>query len=133
MVVRRAPDFLRPIDRLAGVVEEGLHLDDHGRCLRLIDEFLLAPPAHADRLARHLHGDNGGVGRGIVGAVVAVAARPLHVVHGDLGCVDAEGFGERAAQREHPLAVGPHREMAIAVFRQATGRRDRGMREMPRE
>ena len=88
VVVRRAPDFLRPVDRLAGVVEEGLHLDDHGRRFRLVDEFLLAPPAHADRLARHLHGDDGGVGRGIVGAVVAVAARALHVVHGDLGGVD---------------------------------------------
>ena len=82
--MRGAPDFLRPVGRLAGVVEERAHLHDHGRGLRLVDEFLLAPPAHADRLARHLHGDDGGVGRGIVGAVVAVAARALHVMHGDV-------------------------------------------------
>ena len=128
VVMRRAPDFLRPVDRLAGVVEQRLHLDHHGRRLRLVDEFLLAPPAHADRLARHLHGDDGGVGRGIVGAVMAVAARALHVVHGDLGGVDAERLGERGAQREHALAMRPYRQMAVAIFAQArrTARSRRG-------
>ena len=83
LVVRAAPDFLRPVGRLAGVVEQSVDLDDHRRGFRLVDELFLAPPAHADRLARHLHGDDGGVGGGIVGAVVAVAARALHVVHDD--------------------------------------------------
>ena len=74
---------VRPVGRLAGVVEQGVHLHHHRRRYRLEAEFLLAPPAHADRHARPLHRDDGGIGRGVVGAVMAVAARTLHVVHRD--------------------------------------------------
>ncbi len=53
LIVRGAPDFLRPVGGLAGVVEQGADFHHHRRALRLVDEFLFAPPAHADRLARH--------------------------------------------------------------------------------
>ena len=49
LVVRGTPDFLRPVRRLAVLVEQRTNLDDHGRRLRLVDEFFLASPAHADR------------------------------------------------------------------------------------
>ena len=93
-----APDLLRPVDGFAGVVEQRTDLDHHRRCLRLVDELFLAPPAHADRLAGLLHGNDGRVGRGIVGAVVAVAAGALHVVHDDRRRVRASGCCESAAR-----------------------------------
>ena len=72
LIVRGTPDFLRPVGGLAGLVKQRANLDDHRRRFRLVDEFFLASPAHADWLTRLLHGDDRGVGRRIVGAIVAV-------------------------------------------------------------
>jgi hypothetical protein len=69
-------------------------------------------------------------GCGVVGAVMAVAARSLHMVHGDLGGIELERAHERAAQREDALAMRPHREMAVLEEREAAGRRYRGVRDV---
>ena len=57
-----------------------LHRHHHRRADRLEAEFLLAPPAHPDRLPRPAQRDDRRIGRRVVGAVMAVAARPLHVL-----------------------------------------------------
>ena len=129
-LVRAAPDFRGPVGRPAGLVEQRVQLHHHGRALRLVDEFLLAPPAHAQRHARHLHRGNGGVGGGIVGAIVPVTAGALHVMHGDGGRLELERTRQRGAQREDALAMRPHRQMTVLVKRQPARRRDRGMREI---
>src|SRR5215468_5094968 len=74
LVVRGAPDFLRPVSGLAALVKQRTNLDDHGRRLRLVDELFLASPTHSDGLSRLLHRDDRCVGGRIVGAIVAVAA-----------------------------------------------------------
>ena len=78
--VPAAPDLGGPVGRPLRAVERGADRHHHRRADRLEAEFLLAPPAHPDRLARPAQRDDRRVGRRIVGAVVAVAARPLHVL-----------------------------------------------------
>ena len=128
--MRGTPDFLRPVDRLAVLVEQGANLHDHGRRLRLVDEFFLASPAHADRLTRLLHRDDRGVGRRIIGAVVAVTARALHVMDDDRGRLELERLRQGRAQRINALAVGPNRQLAVLVKRKAARGRDRRVREI---
>ena len=126
-VMRRAPYFLRPVGGLAVLVEQGADFDDHRRAFWLVDEFFFSTPAHADRLARHLHGDDCRIGRGIVGAIVAVTARALHVLHRNGGRLQAERLHQCAAQRIDALAMRPDGEMAVLEQRQTAGRRDRGV------
>ncbi len=117
-VVIAAPDFLGPVGRFAVLVEQRAHLDHHRRALRLVDEFFLAAPAHADRYARLLHGDDGGVGGGIVRAVMAIAARCLHVLNENGRGVELERTRERGAQRKYALTVRPDRQPLAIIKRQ---------------
>ena len=93
----------------AGAVEHGAHRRHHRRADRLEAEFLLAPPAHPDRHARPAHRDDRGIGRRVVGAVMAVAARPLRVMHDDRGRIElqASGPARRAADRRPANASTP--------------------------
>ena len=129
-LMRAAPDFGRPIHRMAGGVERGAHLDHHRRAHRLEREFLLPPPAHADRTAGQAQRDHCRIGGRVVGAIMAVAARPLNVAHRNRRGIELEHARKRRAQRIDALAVRPHRQMPIAIKRQRTRGRDRGMREM---
>ena len=112
--VRAAPDFRRPVGRLAGVVERGAHLDDHCGAHRLERKFLLAPPAHADRRARFERRDDRRVGCRVVGAIVAVAARALPVPHLDILRIEPERLRERRPQRKNTLRMCAHRQVAVA-------------------
>ena len=76
-IMRWTPDFLRPVDRFAILVEQRAHLHDHRRGLGLVDEFLFPPPAHTDGFSRLLHSDDRSIRGGIIGAIVTVAARSL--------------------------------------------------------
>ena len=105
--VAAAPDLGRPVGGLSGAVECGARGHDHRRAHRLKAELLLAPPAHPDRLPRPAQRDNGGVGRRVVGPVMPVAARSLHMLHRDRGRIELQGAGERGAQRVDPLAMRP--------------------------
>src|SRR5690348_6203572 len=96
-IMRAAPDFGGPVGRRAVSAELGVHLDDHRAGLRLVDEFLLAPPADANWDLWRLHGDDRGVGGGVVGAVVAVTARALNMNHGHVFGCELERARERAA------------------------------------
>ena len=112
---------------LPAVVERGVRGHDHRRADRLEAEFLLAPPADLDRHPRLAQRDDRGVGRGVVGAVMAVAARPLHMLDRDRGRIELQRAGEPGAQRVDALGMGPDLQMAVAIDRHAAGRRDRGM------
>ena len=106
----------------------------HGRPDRLEAELLLAAPLQADALAGQAPGDQRRVERGIVGAVVAVAAGAVQMPRGDGLDWQAEHRRQVLAQRMHALAVRPHREMAVAELGQRAGRRHRGVRDVgPRD
>src|SRR5262249_36051277 len=89
-IVGRTPDFLSPVGGFPGLVEYCAHLDDHRRRLWLVNEFFLTPPAHADRPSQFLHGDDRGVGGCVVGPVVAITARALHVTDNDRGGIEVQ-------------------------------------------
>ena len=57
-------------------------------------ELLLAPPLHPDAVAGHLRRDHCGIQRGVIGAVMAVAACPVGVADGYLLPSQAENVSE---------------------------------------
>ncbi len=85
-----------------------LHLMDHRRAERLPAVLVRAHPLHADRRADGL-GEQGCIGRGVVRAVVAVAAGRFHVDHVHGGGRQAEQLGDRALQLVDALRSGPDR------------------------
>ncbi len=121
-VVRRAPDFLSPIDRFASLIEKRPHLDDHCGRFRLVNELLFAAPTHADGLSGPLHGDDGGIRCGIIGAVVSVTAGALHVMNADRCGFKLERFGQSGAERIDALAVSPDRKPVVVKQRNPAGR-----------
>src|SRR5262245_25786614 len=129
-IVRRAPDFLRPIDRFSSLIEYRAHLHNHRRCLRLVDKFFLAAPAHTNGPTGLLHGDNRRIGGSIVRPIVAVTAGTLHVVHNDRGRVELEDFGQGSPQRVYALAMRPNGQFAVLAEGKPTGWRDRGVSEI---
>ena len=110
-----------------GRVQRGLHLGHHRRPQRLPAVLLVAHPLHAHRLARHGAGDQRGVGRGVVGAVMAVAAGALDMDAAHLRVRHAQHLGDGVAVGEHALGMRPDRHRAVqqAARRRRTGRSSR--------
>ncbi len=79
LVVRTAPQRVIPVDDGAARVERRAHFGDHRGGEVIPGMLLFAHPLHANRLAHHFAGDQGGVRCCIVGAVVPIAARSLDV------------------------------------------------------
>ena len=125
-----APDLCRPIGRAVIGIEGRRDAHDHRRADRLEPKLVVAPPAHPHRPPGPAHRDHRRVGRGVVGAIVAIAARPLDMLHRDRRRVEREGAGECRAQRVDPLRMRPYREPPVAVEGEAAGRRHRGVRDV---
>ncbi len=79
-----APDLVVPIGDAATVVERSLDFDQHRGAVGLPGVLLLARPLHAHRTPRNGPRKQCRIGGGIVGAVMAVAARALAVDAADL-------------------------------------------------
>ena len=77
--MRIAPDVEIPVGDLALAVERGLEFGHHRRPERLPGVLLLAHPLHAHGNAGQIPCDQGRVGRGIIGAIMAVTAGALDV------------------------------------------------------
>jgi hypothetical protein len=122
-----APDLGGPVRGVSRPVEDCLGRHHHRRADRLEGEFLLAAPAHPDRLPRPVKSDDRGIGCCIIGAVVAVAGRPLSMLDRNRRGVELQGPRQRIAQRVDALRVGPHREPSVAVLSEPAGRRHRGV------
>jgi hypothetical protein len=119
-----APDLSSPVGRPLCAVECGADRHHHRRTDRLEPEFLLASPAHLDRLPRPAKRDDRRIGRCIIGAVVAIAGP-------DPGRASPKSPPDRAsrcaqsiAQWVHALRMRPHRKPPVAVDREPAGRRD---------
>ena len=132
--MHRAPDLDGPIDRTQALIEHRAQLDRRRRAQRRSEELVLAREQDADRPAGHARGDIGGVEGDVVGAVLAVAARPLAMEHGDLVGRQVERLRQPVAQHIDALRVRPHLEMAVDEFGQRAGRADRRIgEERPRK
>src|SRR5262249_14482462 len=107
-IVGRTPDFLSPVGGFPGLVEYCTHLNDHRRRLWLVNEFFLTPPAHADRPSWLLHGDDCSVGRSVVGPVVAITARALHVMDNNSGGIEVQYLRQCGTQRIDALTMRPN-------------------------
>ena len=75
----------------------------------------------------HGAGQQHRVQRGVVGAVVAVGARPLNVVHGHLAGRQAQAGRDGPAQREHALAVAPDGDLLPVPAGDGAAGRHRGV------
>ncbi len=108
----------RPVGDPPGVVERGGDLH-HGRgAERLPRELLVAHPLHPHRLSGQRAGDERGVERDVVRAVVPVAAGALGVDHADITACGAEDLRDLPADRMDPLGVRPDRVSAVLELRE---------------
>ena len=90
----------------AVAVERRLQLRHHRRAERLPGVLLLAHPLHADRHAGQRARDQRRVGRGIVGAVMAVAAGAFDMDAANARRRHAQHFGDALRDRDRRLACG---------------------------
>ena len=128
-----APDFqIKHRDHAAGI-ERGLQLGHHRRPERLPAVLLFAHPLHAHRHAGQFPRNQGSIGRGIVGAVVAVTAGTLDMDQVDARRRHAKHFGDARPVRINTLGMGPDRHRVVDRLRDRTGWADRRMHlERPR-
>jgi hypothetical protein len=92
-----AEQLVLPGADAAVAVDAGVEADRHGRAERLPCVLVGAIPDQRDRRTGPRHGDDGGVERGVVGAVVPVATRALDVLHDDVLGADRQDVGDRHA------------------------------------
>jgi hypothetical protein len=118
---------------LPALVEVGLEFDHHRRAKRGARQLVGTAPQHAHRPARHAAREPRGIERHVVGAVVTVAARALHVLHAHRLGLAREREREVAAQVEDALAVCPHMQAmgfaVVAPTRERTRWADRRVRD----
>ena len=107
--MRVAPDLEIPVGDRAIGVERGLQLRHHRRAIGLPAMLLLAHPLHANRNARQCARDQGCVGRGIVGAIVAITAGALDMDQTHACRRHAQHLGDALAIRIDALGMGPDR------------------------
>ena len=101
-----APDLEIPVGDLAVAVERRLQLRHHRRAERLPGVLLLAHPLHANGHAGQRARDQRGVGRGIVGAIMAVAAGAFDMDQANACRRHAQHFGDRPDGRDRRPAYG---------------------------
>ena len=89
--------------------------------------LLLAHPLHADRAAENRPRDQGCVGGGIIGTVMAVAAGALHVDAADLLWRQPQHFGDGLPVGIDALSVSPHRDAVGIGTRDGTGGSNRSV------
>ena len=122
-----APDRVAPADDLAGAVEIGLDLDRHRGAEGRAGKLVGARPLHAHRPALRRAGEEHGVERDVVGAVVAVAAGALDMLDDDPLRRQRQHEREIGAQIVHALRMRPDMHLVAAPLRDGAGRRDRRM------
>ncbi len=123
-VVAVAPDLIAPVDNVVLRIQRGLGLDRHSGPQGFPTVLLLAHPLHANGLARKRHGRQGRVSRDVVGAVVAIAARPLEMDASHILFRQLDQLREGALQRIDALAVGPDGQHAPVEPGDGAGRSD---------
>ena len=131
--VRVAPHIVLPVDDVAGGIQSGGQPHRHRRAVGLPGELVVAHPLQLDGPFPGGARDQRRVERDIVGAVLAVAARAFAMTDDDVGGRERQRLREVRAQREHPLRVTPHGELAVLPLRDGARRPDRRVRlERPR-
>src|SRR5258706_13479389 len=121
-----APELVLPIDDIAPRVEYRPQAQGHGRTARSPRELVVAHPLDLHRAPACRSREQGRIERGIVGAVVPVAARSFHVPHDDRIFAHRQRERQVASQIEYTLAVAPDHELTVVYLGDRTGRPDRG-------
>ena len=129
-----APQLIGPVGDRPVLVDAGFDVGEHGRAERLPGQLVGAAPERPYVPAGNPHRQQRGVHGNVVCGIVAVAAGALDVLHDDGIGRQFQGRRNGTAQREHTLAVAPHVEASVVVFRDGTAWADRCVRkEGPRE
>ena len=98
-----------------------------GTAQRRLRQLVRAGPHHPHRIAGLGHGQQGRVKRHIVGTVVAITSRPLHMTHHDRLFVQTQGLGLVIAQILDALAVGPDLQGLAVPLCQCAAKTNRGV------
>jgi hypothetical protein len=127
MRVAVAPEIVTPRNDIASTIQGSLQAHDHRGPVRLPGELVLARPLQAHRQARREPREQRRVERDVVGAIVAVAAGTLRVLHDHLLLGHAQHQRDFLAQVVDPLRVRPDLERAALQPRERARRPDRGV------
>ena len=119
--VRVAAHLVPPAQDSTVGVQFGAAGNDHRGSKRLPAVLVRARPLDQHWPLRHRHGEQGGVQRDVVGAVVAVAAGPVDVDHPDARRRPLQRLGEGGAQLERPLGVRPDGQAPVAFQARSGG------------
>ena len=98
-----AQRLVGPEAYVPGVVEVGRELHPHRGAVGLPGVLVLARPLEEHRAVRDRAGDEGRFERGVVGAVVPVAAGAGRVRHLHRFEAEVEGLRDRGSERVDPL------------------------------
>ena len=122
-----AEALMRPGEDPAARVHARPQVHRHAGSVGLPGVLFLARPFEHHRPAGERTGDDGGIQRRVVGAVMAVAAGPRSMQDADRPGRQVERLGERGAQEIDPLAVRDDGEPFPVELRHRRRRAERGM------
>ena len=92
--------------------------------------LVIAHPLDAHRATGYRAREQRRIKRHVIGAVMAVAARPLRMDAADGRFVHLQHLGEILAQRKDALGVRPYRQLAVIELRHRAGWADRAMHDV---
>ena len=121
--VRVAAYLVPPAQDGAGGVQLGAAGHDHRGPERLPAILVLTGPPDQHRALRHGQGEQGGVQRHVVGAVMPVASGPVDVDHPDVLRRPPQRLGQGGAQFVRSLGVRPDGQAPAAVEARGGGGR----------
>ena len=126
-VVGIAPHRVGPVGDPTLRVERRLGAGRHGGSERFPGRFLLAHQLQPHRTTRQGAGHQGCVARSVVGAVVPIATRTLHMHAAYALRRHAEHGRDRIPVRKDALGVGPDRHLPAFEMRHRARRTDRAV------
>ena len=125
--MRITPQLVPPVHDVVVRAQAGAQLHAHRRAERLPHELVVAHPLHSDRPAWERAGEQRGIERDVVCAVVAIASGTFQVDADDARGCQPKSACNVAAQSKHALTVSPDRQLAVHAVRHGARRTDRGV------
>ncbi len=124
VAVAVGPYIVAPVRDFAPLVQPGFGFHTHSAAVGFPGVFVFAHPLQPDGRSRHRHCHQSGIGGGVVGPVVAVAARAGCTNQVDFFGFQAQHFGQRVPKRVDALTVRPDVQRSFLVQSHAARRTD---------